>query len=64
MYISLLTQTLLYTANRCRGLFIRPPYQGERNANWEKSTAGVKEDGDGWVYVPPVPDVFTVFPGK
>jgi hypothetical protein len=45
------------------GLFIRPPYQGERFANWEKSAAGLKEDQVGWVYVPPVPGVFTVFPG-
>lgn len=45
------------------GLFIRPPYQGEKYANWERSTAGLKEDDDGWVYVPPVPGVFTAFPG-
>lgn len=45
------------------GLFIRPPYQGEEYANWERSTAGLKEDDDGWVYVPPVPGVFTAFPG-
>lgn len=24
----------------------------------------MKEDDDRWVYVPPVPNVFTVFPGK
>jgi len=24
----------------------------------------MKEDEEGWVYVPPVEDVFTVFPGK
>ncbi|KAL1848374.1 hypothetical protein Daus18300_013620 [Diaporthe australafricana] len=45
------------------GLFIRPPYQGENYANWEKSAAGMKEDDEGWVYVPPVADTFTVFPG-
>ncbi|KAK2025069.1 2OG-Fe(II) oxygenase [Colletotrichum zoysiae] len=45
------------------GLFIRPPYDGENFANWEKSSAGLKEDGEGWHYVPPVPNVFTVFPG-
>lgn len=45
------------------GLFIRPPYDGETYANWEKSAAGVKEDDEGWVYVPPVENVFTVFPG-
>lgn len=46
------------------GLFIRPPYADEQFANWEKSSAGMKEDDDRWVYVPPVPNVFTVFPGK
>ncbi|CAN8097789.1 unnamed protein product [Discula destructiva] len=45
------------------GLFIRPPYQGESYANWEKSAAGMKEDDESWVYVPPVEDTFTVFPG-
>uniref|UniRef100_A0A8H7NME1 Fe2OG dioxygenase domain-containing protein n=1 Tax=Bionectria ochroleuca TaxID=29856 RepID=A0A8H7NME1_BIOOC len=45
------------------GLFIRPPSQGERYANWEKSSAGLLEDESGWVFVPPVPGVFTVFPG-
>ncbi|KAI6363305.1 hypothetical protein MCOR31_007895 [Pyricularia oryzae] len=45
------------------GLFIRPPYADEQFANWEKSSAGMKEDDDRWVYVPPVPNVFTVFPG-
>ncbi|EDU47980.1 2-oxoglutarate-dependent ethylene/succinate-forming enzyme [Pyrenophora tritici-repentis] len=45
------------------GLFIRPPIEGETYANWKESAAGKHEDTDGWVYVPPVPDVFTVFPG-
>ncbi|KAF2835959.1 Clavaminate synthase-like protein [Patellaria atrata CBS 101060] len=45
------------------GLYIRPPYDGEKVANWETSAAGLKEDDEGWVYVPPVPGVFTVFPG-
>jgi len=45
------------------GLFVRPPYRDENFANWEKTTAGLKEDSEGWVYVPPVPGVFTVFPG-
>jgi isopenicillin N synthase-like dioxygenase len=45
-------------------LFIRPPSQGERYANWEKSSAGLLEDESGWVFVPPVPGVFTVFPGE
>ncbi|XWW92765.1 hypothetical protein V2A60_000691 [Cordyceps javanica] len=45
------------------GLFVRPPQQGEHHANWEKSAAGLREDEPGWVYVPPVAGVFTVFPG-
>ncbi|KAK1541390.1 2OG-Fe(II)oxygenase [Colletotrichum paranaense] len=45
------------------GLFIRPPYDGEHYANWEKSSAGMAEEDDRWHYVPPVPNVFTVFPG-
>ncbi|USP78727.1 2-oxoglutarate-dependent ethylene succinate-forming enzyme [Curvularia clavata] len=45
------------------GLFIRPPIEGETYANWKESAAGKHEDAEGWVYVPPVPDVFTVFPG-
>lgn len=43
------------------GLFVRPPCEG---GNWKESTAGLKADDDGWVYVPPIPGVFTVFPGK
>jgi hypothetical protein len=45
------------------GLFVRPPYKGEEYANWERSSAGLKEDDEGWVFVPPVPGVFTAFPG-
>ncbi|KAF2773782.1 Clavaminate synthase-like protein [Teratosphaeria nubilosa] len=45
------------------GLFIRPPIQGETYANWKESAAGAHEDAAGWVYVPPVNNVFTVFPG-
>jgi isopenicillin N synthase-like dioxygenase len=45
------------------GLFVRPPHRDESFANWEKTTAGLNEDSEGWVYVPPVPGVFTVFPG-
>ncbi|MBW0496253.1 hypothetical protein O181_035968 [Austropuccinia psidii MF-1] len=45
------------------GLFVRPPYEGETYANWEKSAAGMKESDEGWLYVPPVADTFTVFPG-
>ncbi|KAJ5173895.1 uncharacterized protein N7500_001826 [Penicillium coprophilum] len=45
------------------GLFIRPPAADEKLENWKKSAAGFREDDDRWVYVPPVPGVFTVFPG-
>ncbi|EAW08943.1 putative 2OG-Fe(II) oxygenase family oxidoreductase [Aspergillus clavatus NRRL 1] len=45
------------------GLFIRPPAVDETTANWEQSAAGLWEDDDGWTYVAPVPNVFTVFPG-
>lgn len=46
------------------GLFVRPPQQGESFANWKQSVAGMKEDEEGWLYVPPTPGVFTAFPGK
>ncbi|KAL7792136.1 hypothetical protein V8C37DRAFT_380870 [Trichoderma ceciliae] len=45
------------------GLFVRPPHRDERFVNWEKSSAGLREDDAGWVYVPPVAGTFTVFPG-
>jgi isopenicillin N synthase-like dioxygenase len=48
------------------GLWVRPPIDGEqRNRNWltEESAAGQFQDDDGWEFVTPVPDVFTVFPG-
>ncbi|KAK4223755.1 hypothetical protein QBC38DRAFT_372465 [Podospora fimiseda] len=45
------------------GLFIRRPSQEEKFANWEKSAAGLKEDEDGWVYVPPVAGTHTVILG-
>lgn len=46
------------------GLFIRSPTADEKFANWETSAAGLNENDENWVYVPPVPGVFTVFPGK
>ena len=46
------------------GLFIRPPYQDEKFANWEKSNAGMNEKDDKWTYVEPQEGVFTVFPGN
>ncbi|KAH6856389.1 hypothetical protein B0I37DRAFT_425669 [Chaetomium sp. MPI-CAGE-AT-0009] len=45
------------------GLFIRRPSQDEKFANWEKSAAGLNEDDDRWVYVPPVEGVHTVILG-
>ncbi len=48
------------------GLWVRPPIEGEkRPRNWlpEESAAGVFQDDDGWEFVTPVPNVFTVFPG-
>ncbi len=46
------------------GLFIRSPAADEKFANWETSAAGLNDNDENWVYVPPVPGVFTVFPGK
>ncbi|CAM1504539.1 Fc.00g021300.m01.CDS01 [Cosmosporella sp. VM-42] len=45
------------------GLFITPPRLGEHHENWNESTAGLNENDSNWVYVPPVPGTFTVFPG-
>ncbi|KAK4200335.1 putative 2-oxoglutarate-dependent ethylene/succinate [Triangularia verruculosa] len=45
------------------GLFIRRPSQEEKFANWEKSAAGLKEDDDGWVFIPPVEGTHTVILG-
>ncbi|KAK3938800.1 hypothetical protein QBC46DRAFT_460046 [Diplogelasinospora grovesii] len=45
------------------GLFVRPPRQDEKFANWKKSAAGLHEDDDGWVYVPPVRGTHTVILG-
>jgi isopenicillin N synthase-like dioxygenase len=45
------------------GLFVRPPISGERIRNWESSAAGFSENDEKWVYVPPVENVLTVFPG-
>ncbi|RDA83884.1 hypothetical protein CP532_3363 [Ophiocordyceps camponoti-leonardi (nom. inval.)] len=45
------------------GLFVRPPREGERLINWQKSAAGAMEDDNGWMYVPPVDGTITVFPG-
>ncbi|KAH8894156.1 2OG-Fe(II) oxygenase [Thozetella sp. PMI_491] len=45
------------------GLFVRPPRKDEHFANWKKSAAGLREKDSGWVYIPPVPNVHTVFLG-
>jgi hypothetical protein len=44
-------------------LLVRPPQKGDDFANWEASAAGFKEDAEGWSFVPPAKNVFTVFPG-
>ncbi|KAK7429822.1 hypothetical protein QQZ08_003667 [Neonectria magnoliae] len=54
---------VLAAADEVGALFIRPPNKSEDLANWKQSAAGFKEDDEGWVFVPPVDNVFTVFPG-
>lgn len=49
---------------RCdKALLVRPPQKGDDFANWKTSAAGFKEDAEGWLFVPPAENVFTVFPG-
>ncbi|KAK4176003.1 putative 2-oxoglutarate-dependent ethylene/succinate [Triangularia setosa] len=45
------------------GLFIRRPSGAEKFANWEKSAAGLREEEEGWVFVPPVRGTHTVILG-
>ncbi|KAK4671337.1 hypothetical protein QC764_601110 [Podospora pseudoanserina] len=45
------------------GLFIRRPSREERFANWEESAAGLREEEEGWVFVPPVGGTHTVILG-
>ena len=45
------------------GLFVRPKVEGESIRNWQSSAAGLYEDDEKWVFVPPFDDVLTVFPG-
>ncbi|EWZ29366.1 hypothetical protein FOZG_16994 [Fusarium oxysporum Fo47] len=54
---------VLAAADDVGALLVRPPQQGDNFSNWEKSAAGFKEDDDGWLFVPPAENVFTVFPG-
>ncbi|KAG7136030.1 2-oxoglutarate-dependent ethylene/succinate-forming enzyme like protein [Verticillium longisporum] len=54
---------VLAAADDVGALFVRPPEKDENFANWERSAAGFKEDDEGWVFVPPAENVFTVFPG-
>ncbi|KAL5601451.1 hypothetical protein BROUX41_002562 [Berkeleyomyces rouxiae] len=54
---------VIASQNNVGGLFIRPPREDEKTQNWAKSAAGLKENEAGWVFVPPVSNVFTVFPG-
>jgi isopenicillin N synthase-like dioxygenase len=46
------------------GLFIRPKIQGESIKNWQSSAAGLHEMDKNWLFVPPVKNTLTVFPGK
>jgi isopenicillin N synthase-like dioxygenase len=50
--------------NMLSGLFIRRPHQEEKFANWETSAAGLRENDDKWVYIPPVDGVHTVILGQ
>ncbi|KAM0438124.1 hypothetical protein ACHAQK_006855 [Fusarium lateritium] len=54
---------VLAAADDVGALLVRPPQKGDDFANWEKSAAGFKEDDEGWLFVPPAENVFTVFPG-
>lgn len=48
------------------GLWVRPPGNDKRNANWKESSAGKfesAEDADGWKFVVPECNVLTCFPG-
>ena len=46
------------------GLFIRPRVEGEKEPkNWKSSAAGFNEDDGEWMFVPPVENTLTVFPG-
>ena len=46
------------------GLFVRPPVGGEDIKNWKRSAAGLNEDDEKWLFVPPVENTLTVFPGR
>jgi isopenicillin N synthase-like dioxygenase len=46
------------------GLFVRPRVEGENVKNWEKSAAGLNENDEKWLFVPPVKNTLTVFPGE
>ncbi|CAJ0544209.1 Ff.00g035020.m01.CDS01 [Fusarium sp. VM40] len=54
---------VLAAADDVGALLVRPPQKGDNFANWEASAAGFKEDDEGWLFVPPAKNVFTVFPG-
>ena len=51
------------------GLWVRPEEQdfqdssSSRSRNWRESSAGSHEDEGGWLFVPPEPNVVTIFPG-
>jgi isopenicillin N synthase-like dioxygenase len=46
------------------GLFVRPRVEWENIKNWESGAAGLNEDDEKWLFVPPVKNTLTVFPGK
>ncbi|KAH7113358.1 2-oxoglutarate-dependent ethylene/succinate-forming enzyme [Dactylonectria macrodidyma] len=50
---------VIAAADDVGALFVRPPYKDESVANWERSAAGMKEDSEGWVFIPPAENVFT-----
>lgn len=57
---------VIATQDDVGGLHVRPPIEGERrNRNWRvtESSAGMYEDDERWSFVPPMPRVFTTFPG-
>ncbi|KAI9659862.1 MAG: hypothetical protein M1821_001214 [Bathelium mastoideum] len=46
------------------GLFVRPRVEGEQEPkNWKSTAAGFNENDEKWMFVPPVENVLTVFPG-
>ena len=56
---------VLASQDQIGGLFVRPRPEGERAPkNWSSTAAGFSEDDEKWMFVPPVANTLTVFPGK